>query len=101
MAGDEAWKQWTGGRSALDGMECIVRAALTAAYPHMPVPDGWVLVPVDALKWLNGEGPDGNGHGFGDAPDDNGRGAFWWRKKFADMLAAAPKPAALTQEPKP
>lgn len=31
IAGDEAWKNWTGGRSCLDGMEAIVRAALSAA----------------------------------------------------------------------
>lgn len=68
------------------------RRMAEAASPHMPVPAGWVLVPVAALKWLNGEGPDGNGHGFGDAPDDNGRGAAWWRTKFNAMLASAPKP---------
>ncbi len=31
VAADEAWMAWTGGRSSLDGMEQIVRAALTAA----------------------------------------------------------------------
>lgn len=50
-----------------------------------------VLVPKSALDWLNGAGPDENGHWFGDAPDDAPAArAFWWRDKFRRLAAAPP-----------
>ncbi|KFL31441.1 hypothetical protein JP75_07760 [Devosia riboflavina] len=37
-----------------------------------------------------GEGPDANGHWFGDAPDDAPAArAFWWRVKFRELISAA------------
>jgi len=55
---------------------------------------GWVMVPKAALDWLLGEGPDAEGHWFGDGPDVQCRDkeAFWWRTKFRSMLASAPPP---------
>lgn len=51
----------------------------------------YVLVPKAALDWLNGEGPDTEGHWFGDGSFPR-KGAFWWRGPFRAMLAAAPTP---------
>src|SRR3990167_6609119 len=56
--------------------------------------NGWQAVPTAALKWLFGEGPDENGHWFGDVeirPSLDGEpmeGKFWWRSRFRAMLAA-------------
>jgi len=57
--------------------------------PAVAVPEGMQLVPIAALKWLNGEGPDDDGIWFGDAERVPGiRGAFWWRTVFNRMLVA-------------
>ncbi|TIW21156.1 MAG: hypothetical protein E5V63_30000 [Mesorhizobium sp.] len=66
--------------------------ALTAA-TAVAVP-GMVLVPKAAFDWLNGEGPDDNGHWFGDSGDVI-KGAFWWRSVFRRMCLAA-SPSAQT-----
>lgn len=67
-----------------------------SAHPAPPapvaVPDGFVLVPEMAIKWLLGEGPDENGDWFGDVT--HAKGAFWWRADFQRMLSAAPVPPA-------
>lgn len=52
---------------------------------------GYRLVPEAVMLWLNGEGPDHEGYWFGDAPNP-ARGAFWWRIRLREMLAAAPQP---------
>lgn len=54
------------------------------------VPDGYVLVPESALRWLFGEED-----AFECPPEKYFRGkppAYLWRSMFLDMLAAAPKP---------
>lgn len=53
-------------------------------------PEGWVLVPDFAMKWLFGEGPDDRGFWFGDAEAPRAKGAFWWRNDLRRMLSAAP-----------
>lgn len=66
--------------------EPIVRAYLQALRPGSTgETEGWVLVPKDALRWLNGEHEDGF-----ERPAD-ARGNFWWRTEFKRraMLAAA------------
>jgi hypothetical protein len=65
---------------------------MTAQNPASP--DGeWVMVPKRALDWLLGEGPDEQGHWFGDGDDPAGRrGRYWWRTQFCNMLASAPRP---------
>jgi hypothetical protein len=62
-------------------------AALTAAQAA----DGYQLVPTSALQWLAGMAPDANGVWFGDGEyARQGRGAYWWRTRFAAMCAAPP-----------
>ncbi|NNM75009.1 hypothetical protein [Enterovirga aerilata] len=52
------------------------------------IPPGYELVPVAALKWLHGLGPDDNGHHFGEGPEaENARGRFWWRSVFRRMCS--------------
>lgn len=60
-------------------------------------PVEYQMVPVAALKWLNGEGPDPAGFWFGDFPDDHPKpaGQFWWRSLFNAMIAAPPAPGGL------
>jgi hypothetical protein len=48
-----------------------------------------------AVKWLLGEGPDDEGHWFGDAPAPR-VGAFWWRSTFLKLLEP-PQAEALSQ----
>lgn len=69
-------------------------ASAEATGGGVAVPEGWSLVPRVALLWLNGEGQDDNGHHFGEGPDAQKSGAFWWRITLARMLAAAPEPPA-------
>jgi hypothetical protein len=56
------------------------------------VPSGYVCVPVELLKFLNGESPHPvTGDWFGDnLPEKTPR--FWWRKYISEMLTAARKP---------
>jgi hypothetical protein len=49
-------------------------------------PEGWKLVPVDALRWLHGEHDDGF-----ERPGPHS-GAFWWRSEFRRRCEAAPLP---------
>lgn len=79
--------------SALQTQLIEARAALSAA-PQATVPDGWVLVPKHAIAWLLGDGPDHNGHWFGDHITERTTPArYWWRTHFRNMLSAAPHPA--------
>lgn len=92
----------------------LIRAALTAAAPHMPVPDGWqkhydmpehlaldlrqiaenfdcrVGYPTMDAQIMRRAASCFDGH-----PEEISS------SKARSMLSAAPKPAALTQEPKP
>lgn len=67
----------------------LVRAALSASAsaPGSGVPEGFALVPVDALRWLNGE------HEDGFEKPEAARGNFWWRTEFKRRCAASPSPA--------
>lgn len=66
----------------------LVRAALSASAsaPGSGVPEGFALVPVDALRWLNGE------HEDGFEKPEAARGNFWWRTEFKRRCAASPPP---------
>ena len=62
------------------------RAALESAIERR-VPEGWVMVPESALRWLNGEEGD-----FICPPENYFRGkppAYWWRSEFRKRLSAA------------
>lgn len=48
----------------------------------------YVLVPRKAIDWLFGAGPDNDGYHFGDELAPRGRGNFWWRSKFREMIPA-------------
>lgn len=61
--------------------------------PAITLPE-WRAVPEAVLLWLRGEGPDDNGHWFGEGPDADRPGAFWWRHTLTRMLQAAPEPPA-------
>jgi hypothetical protein len=51
----------------------------------------YVLVPISAIRWLLGEGPDAHGNHFGNEEAYNtARGRYWWRSEFRHMLASAP-----------
>ncbi|MBZ9888080.1 hypothetical protein LB559_09025 [Mesorhizobium sp. BR1-1-3] len=63
-------------------------ALSTPTAPVLAVEDGWVMVPKTALDWLFGEGPDKEGHWFGDG-NFSTKGAYWWRIPFRAMLAAS------------
>ena len=41
-----------------------------------------VTIPLSALQWLIGAGPDEFGNWFGDAGKVGRRGAYWWRTDF-------------------
>lgn len=56
------------------------------------VPTVYAMVPIAALKWLHGEGPDDDGIWFGDAERVTGSGSYWWRTVFRRMCAASPPP---------
>jgi hypothetical protein len=56
-----------------------------------------VLVPKAAIDWLEGIGPDHEGHHFGEG-DYPKRGNFWWRSRFREMCAAAPASGKVTEE---
>jgi len=70
-------------------MEAYARAALRDAPQAEPVvPDGFVLVPESALRWLFGKEGE-----FVCPPENYSRGKeppFWWRSVFRAMLAARP-----------
>lgn len=51
---------------------------------------GMVVVPREALTWLNGEGPDLDGYEFGERPDMPAGHRFWWRAVLRRWVAAAP-----------
>ncbi len=55
----------------------------------LSVPEGYTLVPNEALEWLNGAAPDADGKWFGELmpdPNETPRRAFWWRSKFRKMI---------------
>lgn len=60
---------------------------LPTAPPGDGVP-GMVLVPKTALDWLFGEGPDADGHWFGDG-NFSTNGTYWWRAPFRAMIDAS------------
>lgn len=67
------------------------REMLTAAL------QGSVVVPEEALLWLNGEGPDADGKWFGETIEDGipklaGKypRTYWWRSKFRSMVTNWP-----------
>jgi hypothetical protein len=67
-------------KNAMDDAEAAL-SAIEAA--------GMAVVPDAALKWLNGEGPDDEGHHFGDSPESRqSMRPFWWRKVFTRMIEA-------------
>lgn len=71
-----------------DALRNDIRRGLEAALsPRDGVP-GMVLVPKTALDWLFGEGPDEEGHRFGDGNFPT-KGAYWWRNPFRAMLSTA------------
>lgn len=71
---------------------------MLAAKEAPPIPWGYELVPIAALKWLNGLGPDDRGFHFGDsetmAVEFRGkRPTFWRRTVFNRMRCAKRQPA--------
>lgn len=56
---------------------------------------GFVMVPVEVVKFLTGEGPL-DGLWFGEHPFGLGGGKYWWRKH---LFAARPLPASPTAQP--
>lgn len=54
-------------------------------------PEGFVMVPQAAIKWLHGEGPDDNGKWFGDAEPpikpSMPIARYWWRTTFRRMCS--------------
>ena len=66
----------------------VFRAMLAAS----PPPVDAVMVPKAALDWLNGEGPDDQGHWFGDSQPSPAKGIYWWRAVFFRMIRARSEP---------
>jgi hypothetical protein len=68
--------------------------ALEAERPQPEPTDCTVAVPLAALEWLFGEGPDSDGKHFGEAEVDAKPLAgkyhrrYWWRSKFRAMIPA-------------
>ncbi|WP_089177304.1 hypothetical protein [Bosea sp. AS-1] len=82
----EAYSPQTQSQPDRDRLARAIAAYLQALSPGSTgETDGWVLVPKDALSWLNGE------HEDGFERPAHARGNFWWRTEFKRraMLAAA------------
>lgn len=83
--------------SFADGNEHIIRKLrelVGATEIRGSVPDGFVLVPKDALDWLFGEAGI-----FECPPSSYFRGkppTYWWRSEFRKRIAAAPAPPAVS-----
>lgn len=74
----------------LDEHEQSLLAASPAKSSWQP-PEGFVMVPQAAIKWLHGEGPDDAGKWFGDAVPEIKPGKpiahYWWRSVFRRMCS--------------
>lgn len=71
------------------GMQVVVADAIAQALAserEAALPEGCVPVPQSALDWLFGEGPDPDGHWFGDNTPVGAKGAFWWRSVFRKLI---------------
>jgi len=72
--------------AAKDAAQSDYASRILSALSSSPVGE-MVLVPKSALDWLFGEGPDAEGHWFGDGSQLQ-KGAYWWRSPFRAVLSS-------------